>query len=77
MSFLSGIFGGGGDDEPTVQPMAEAEEDRQDIDPNLEAGLSEAKKARRASDARTGRSDLVTSRGGISIVGGQAYGRNR
>jgi hypothetical protein len=69
MGFLGALFGGGGD-EPDVQPMPEPEEQRQDIDPNLDNALAEARKTRASLDARTGRSDLVTSRSGVSIVGG-------
>lgn len=72
MGFLAGIFGGGDDDEPVAQPLPEPEEDRQDIDPNLDSALSEAKKTRAMLNARTGRSDLVTSRSGTSIMGGSS-----
>lgn len=72
MGFLAGIFGGGDDDEPVAQPLPEPEEDRQDIDPNLSSALSEAKKTRAMLNARTGRSDLVTSRSGTSIMGGSS-----
>ena len=72
MGFLAGIFGGGGDDEPVAQPLPEPEEDRQDIDPNLDSALSEAKKTRAMLNARTGRCDLVTSRSGTSIMGGSS-----
>tara|TARA_R110000851_G_scaffold111324_2_gene234531 strand:- start:1494 stop:1814 length:321 start_codon:yes stop_codon:yes gene_type:complete len=74
MGFLAGIFGGGGDEEKFVaEPIEEAEEQRTDIDPNLDAELSEAKKQRQAVVARRGRSELVTSRktatkSGVNIV---------
>lgn len=71
MGFLSALFGGGGDDEPAAQPMPEPKEQRQDIDPNMDNALAEARKTRASLNARTGRSDLVTSRSGVSIVGGQ------
>ena len=71
MGFLAGIFGGGDEDEPVAQPLPEPEEQRNDIDPNLDSALSEARKQRAAIKARTGRSDLVTSRtkSGVSIMG--------
>lgn len=69
MGFLMSLFGGGGDDEPVAEPLPEPEEQRRDIDPNLDNQLAEAKKQRAAINSRRGRSDLVTTRAGVSIVG--------
>ncbi len=85
MGFLASIFGGGDDDRPAPAPapapvapapvqekvLEKPVEDRTDIDPNLDQALSSAKRTRKALSARTGRSDLVTSRTGVSIVGGK------
>jgi|TARA_R110000824_G_scaffold64034_2_gene167705 hypothetical protein len=73
MGFLAGIFGGGDEDKFVAEPIEEAEEQRTDIDPNLDAELSEAKKQRQAVVARRGRSELVSSRktatnSGVNIV---------
>lgn len=71
MGFLMSLFGGGGDDDtPVAEPLPEPEEQRTDIDPNLDNSLAEAKKQRAAINARRGRSNLVTTRAGVSIVGG-------
>jgi len=87
MGFLASIFGGGDDESapapaPAPAPVAPAPvqemvleepvEDRTDIDPNLDQALSSAKRTRKALAARTGRSDLVTSRTGVSIVGSKS-----
>lgn len=77
MGFLASIFGGGEDKPAAPAPvqekvLEEPTEDRQDIDPNLDSALASAKKTRAMLNARTGRSDLVTSRSGVNIVGGKS-----
>lgn len=71
MGFLSGIFGGGEEETPVAQALPEPSEDRTDIDPNMDQQLSKAVRARQSILSRRGRSGLVTSRGGVNIVGGK------
>jgi|13_taG_2_1085334.scaffolds.fasta_scaffold171390_1 hypothetical protein len=69
MGFLTSLFGGGEEDTPMPE-APKVEEARRDIDPNMSEGLAEARRTRQQIQARTGRSDLVTSRRtGINIVG--------
>ena len=70
MGFLSAIFGGGDDDEPVATALAEPEDQRSDIDPNMDEQFAQARRARQSILSRRGRSDLVTGRSsGVSIVG--------
>ena len=77
MGFLNAIFGGGGDEAPVAEPLAEPEDQSTRVDPGLDAQYAQAAEARKGENRRRGRSSLIVAgargsnkkKGNVSILG--------